>query len=106
MSGAVAPVPRDAARISLERIQAPVRSRLERVLPEIQRIASHELPMIGQVSTHLLSKRGKMFRPTLTLLASAVEGNDDPDAVRLAAAIEMMHLATLVHDDSVDHSSL
>jgi octaprenyl-diphosphate synthase len=50
--------------------------------------------------------RGKMFRPTLTLLASAVEGAPQPRAMRLAAVIELMHLATLVHDDSVDHSVL
>ncbi|MEO5568507.1 MAG: polyprenyl synthetase family protein, partial [Gemmatimonadaceae bacterium] len=41
---------------------------------------------------------------TLALLSSAVEGTPEPRAVKLAAGIELMHLATLVHDDSVDHS--
>jgi octaprenyl-diphosphate synthase len=50
--------------------------------------------------------RGKMFRPTLTLLASAVMGEPDQRAISLAAVVELMHLATLVHDDSVDHSVL
>ncbi|MDE3053552.1 MAG: polyprenyl synthetase family protein, partial [Gemmatimonadota bacterium] len=50
-------------------------------------------------------RRGKMFRPTLTLLASDLEGTPEPRAVTLAAVIELMHLATLVHDDSVDHSA-
>ena len=58
-----------------------------------------------EVSHHLLGMRGKMFRPTLTLLSSELEGRAEPRALRLAAVIELMHLATLVHDDSVDHSA-
>jgi len=50
--------------------------------------------------------RGKMFRPTLALLASAVTDSPEPRAIDLAAVVELMHLATLVHDDSVDHSVL
>jgi octaprenyl-diphosphate synthase len=60
--------------------------------------------MIEQVSGHLLQMRGKLFRPTLTLLASDVEGRGQDTALTVAAAIELMHVATLVHDDSVDHS--
>ena len=107
MSGAIAPVPRDGVRaVTLAAIQAPVRDRLDRVIPDMQRVVSHDLPMIEQVSAHLLSKRGKLFRPTLALLASDAEGRSEPQAVRLASAIELMHLATLVHDDSVDHSAV
>lgn len=106
MSGALAPVRRPAGGVSLSQIQAPVRERLERVQPELHRIVVHDLPLIGQVSGHLLQMRGKLFRPTLALLASEVEGNGEDAAVTLAAAIELMHLATLVHDDSVDHSVL
>lgn len=100
MTGAAAP-PRV---VSLAAIQAPVRTRLERVIPEIQRVVAHELPLIQQVSHHLLQKPGKLLRPTLTLLASEAEGRGEDAAVTLSAAIELMHLATLVHDDSVDHS--
>lgn len=107
MSGAVAPLPRTSARaVTLEGIQAPVRQRLDRVMPDMHHVVSHDLPMIEQVSAHLLSKRGKLFRPTLVLLASDAEGRSEGQAVRLASAIELMHLATLVHDDSVDHSAL
>lgn len=107
MSGAVAPAPRASTRaVTLEGIQAPVRGRLDLVMPDMHHVVSHDLPMIEQVSAHLLSKRGKLFRPTLALLASDAEGRGEPKAVRLASAIELMHLATLVHDDSVDHSAL
>ncbi|MEO7084462.1 MAG: polyprenyl synthetase family protein [Gemmatimonadaceae bacterium] len=98
--------PRTSATNALREIQVPVRERLEDVVGEMQHIVSDDLPIIKEVSGHLLHMRGKMFRPTLTLLASSVNGRPEPRAITLAAAIELMHLATLVHDDSVDHSVL
>jgi octaprenyl-diphosphate synthase len=74
------------------------------------RIVSSELPLVGLVSSHLLAMRGKMFRPTLLLLASEIEGENASgrrnQAVEIAASLELIHLATLVHDDAVDHSAL
>ncbi len=90
----------------LRAVQAPVHDRLERVLDEMRRIVTTDVPMVEQVAGHLLGRRGKMFRPTLTLLASDLEGAPEPRAVTLAGVIELMHLATLVHDDSVDHSAM
>jgi octaprenyl-diphosphate synthase len=106
MSGAVAPDSRSARRVTLSGIVAPVRAKLERVLPAMQGMVSHELPMIGAVSNHALGRAGKLFRPTLALLASEVDGKGEDEVVFLAAGIELMHLATLVHDDSVDHSAM
>jgi octaprenyl-diphosphate synthase len=91
---------------ALREIQEPVRARLDLVVEEMTRIVTSDLPLIEDVSRHLLQARGKLFRPTLTLLASAVEDSPPERAVTIAAAIELMHLATLVHDDSVDHSVL
>lgn len=107
MSGAVAPARSDSTRrVTLAAVQAPIRARLDRVVPELHRVVVSDLPMIEQVSGHLLQMRGKLFRPTLTLLASDVEGRGEDAALTVAAAIELMHVATLVHDDSVDHSVL
>jgi octaprenyl-diphosphate synthase len=91
---------------ALRDIQAVVRDRIEQVVDEMHVIVTSDLPLIEEVSRHLLKMRGKMFRPTLTLLASAADGEPQPRAIRVAAVIELMHLATLVHDDSVDHSVL
>jgi octaprenyl-diphosphate synthase len=102
MSGAVRARGADALR----EIQAPVRDRLDRVVGEMYTIVTADLPLIEEVSGHLLQRRGKLFRPTLALLASAAEGTPEPRALTLAAVVELMHLATLVHDDSVDHSVL
>lgn len=92
--------------VSLAVIQRPIRSRLDDVLQTMARIVSSELPLVGQVSAHLLAMRGKMFRPTILLLSSEVEGKGEEKAVTLAASLELIHLATLVHDDAVDHSAL
>src|SRR5512132_4276561 len=72
----------------------------------MRRVVTADLPLIEQVSGHLLQMRGKMFRPTLALLASETASSPQPRAITLAAVVELMHLASLVHDDSVDHSAL
>ena len=105
MSAPTIRAPKSVSSVLLE-IQAPVHDRLERVATEMHDIMTEDLPLIQEVSKHLLKKRGKLFRPTLLLLASELEGRVDPRAVSVAASIELMHLATLVHDDSVDHSVL
>ena len=87
-------------------IQAPVRDRLDQVSAELGRIVSADVPLVADVNEHLMGMKGKMFRPTLVLLASAVEEKPEPRATGLAAALEVLHLATLVHDDAVDHSVL
>ena len=105
MSGAAArvSVPSPTA---LRDIQAPVRDRLDAVSAEMRRIVTADLPMIEQVSGHLLQMRGKMFRPTLALLASETAGTPEDCVITMAAVLELMHLASLVHDDSVDHSAM
>ena len=105
MTGAVARA-RTPATAALREIQAPVKGRLDDVVAEMRRIVAAELPFIEQVSNHLLQMRGKMFRPTLALLSSATTERSEDRVVTLAAVLELMHLASLVHDDSVDHSAL
>jgi octaprenyl-diphosphate synthase len=105
MSGTTART-RSPLTAALREIQEPVRERLDMVVEEMGRIVTSDLPFIEDVSRHLLRVRGKLFRPTLTLLSSGVEDRPQERAVVIAAAIELMHVATLVHDDSVDHSVL
>jgi octaprenyl-diphosphate synthase len=95
-----------AAPATLADIQAPVRARLELVRHELQRIVEADFGLIAEVNAHLLQMQGKMLRPTLLLLADEATGAPDPRAPTLGAVVELIHLATLVHDDSVDHSVL
>jgi octaprenyl-diphosphate synthase len=94
------------APVTLADLQRPVRSRLERVPEELRRIVEADFGLIAQVNSHLFQMQGKMFRPTLLLLADEATGARDPRTITLAAVVELIHVATLVHDDSVDHSVL
>ena len=91
---------------TLRRIQASVKEKLDDVTEEMSASVIRDAPLLAQMGQHLMAMRGKMFRPTLVLLCSATENRGEKQAVTLAAAVELIHLATLVHDDAVDHSVL
>jgi octaprenyl-diphosphate synthase len=99
-------VSHQTAPISLAELQQPLRPRLERVQQELRRIVEADFGLITQVNSHLFQMQGKMFRPTLLLLSEEATGSADARATTLSAVVELIHLATLVHDDSVDHSVL
>ena len=94
------------APVSLAALQQRLRPRLEQVQQELRRIVQADFGLITEVNAHLFQMQGKMFRPTLLLLADEATGSRDPRVTLLAAVTELIHLATLVHDDSVDHSVL
>ena len=94
------------APVTLAGIQRPVKDGLEGVVAELGRIIRSDFPLIGDVNAHLLHLKGKLFRPTLLLLAARAVDRMAPRKVTLAAVVELIHVATLVHDDSVDHSAL
>ena len=94
------------APIALDDLQRGLRPRLERVQLELRRIVEADFGLITEVNSHLFQMQGKIFRPTLLLLAEEATGGRDSRATTLAAVVELIHLATLVHDDSVDHSVL
>jgi octaprenyl-diphosphate synthase len=89
---------------TLRQIQTPVQEGLRGVIDEMWRIVATDNPLVTNVNAHLLLAKGKMVRPTLLLLASHVDGASEPRATALAGVAELIHLATLVHDDAVDHS--
>jgi octaprenyl-diphosphate synthase len=90
----------------LARIQEPVRARLDKLDELLRQLVVDEFELIDEVNDYLLLKRGKLFRPTLLLLSNEIGGKPSDEAVLLAAVVEAVHLATLVHDDAVDHSVL
>jgi len=91
---------------ALRDIQAPVRTDLSAVSQELWRIVSADVPLVQEVQQHLMGMKGKLFRPTLLLLSASIDSAPPRKAITLAAIIELIHLATLVHDDAVDHSVL
>ena len=68
------------------------------------RMASKHAPRIPQVTAHLVEAGGKRLRPMLTLAAARLCGYGGPFHIHLAATVEFIHTATLLHDDVVDES--
>ncbi len=68
------------------------------------RMASEHAPRIPEVTAHLVEAGGKRLRPMLTLAAARLCGYGGPHHVHLAATVEFIHTATLLHDDVVDES--
>ncbi len=94
----------EAASPTLDTLREPVQQRLRRVEACLADMMPAGFEALDEVGEYLLRSRGKLLRPTLLLLSNDVGGVPSKRAYGLAAIIELMHLATLVHDDSVDHS--
>ncbi len=88
-----------------ERLAAAVADDMAAVNALIRaRMASEHAPRIPEVTAHLVEAGGKRLRPMLTLAAARMCGHDGPHHIRLAATVEFIHTATLLHDDVVDES--
>ena len=89
-----------------DRLAAALAGKLEAVNTLIrERMASKHAPRIPEVTAHLVEAGGKRLRPMLTLAAARICGYDGPYDVHLAATVEFIHTATLLHDDVVDESA-
>jgi octaprenyl-diphosphate synthase len=93
-----------AARI--EPLVALVSADMDLVNQIILSKAGSDVEMIPEVAQHLISSGGKRLRPMLTLAAARMSGYHGDAHVKLAASVEFMHTATLLHDDVVDESEL
>ncbi|OUS38305.1 farnesyltranstransferase [Rhodobacterales bacterium 56_14_T64] len=88
-----------------ELLAATLSGEMEAVNTLIQtRMASKHAPRIPEVTAHLVGAGGKRLRPMLTLAAAKMCGYDGEHHLKLAATVEFIHTATLLHDDVVDES--
>jgi len=69
------------------------------------RLAS-DVALVNQLSAYIIGAGGKRFRPLITVLSARAAGDKSGWAPQLAAVVEFIHTATLLHDDVVDESSL
>ena len=90
---------------SLSRIFASIQSDLDQVDSTFQERAASGLPILNSASMHALSSPGKRLRTALTLLAGKFNQYRFDKLLLLSVAFEMVHLATLIHDDIVDEAS-
>ncbi|MBF9030769.1 polyprenyl synthetase family protein [Rhodobacterales bacterium HKCCE3408] len=95
----------ESARKPHERLSAHLAEDLTAVNALIRdRMASEHAPRIPEVTAHLVEAGGKRIRPLLTLAAARLCGYSGDLHVKLAATVEFIHTATLLHDDVVDES--
>ena len=93
-------------RAGIGNLVSLVAADMERVNAMIVSRTGSEVAMIPEVANHLIASGGKRLRPMLTLAAAALCGYGGDGHVRLAAGVEFMHTATLLHDDVVDESDM
>jgi octaprenyl-diphosphate synthase len=91
---------------SIDRLIGLVADDMTRVNTTILSRTGSQVAMIPEVANHLISSGGKRLRPILTLAMARLAGYGGDGHVKLAAAVEFMHTATLLHDDVVDESEM
>lgn len=89
---------------SLEALQKPVADILEQYKQQFVATLQSENALLQQALNHLLQKKGKLVRPTLVFLSANLFGKVNQKTYDVALALELLHTASLVHDDVVDES--
>jgi octaprenyl-diphosphate synthase len=90
----------------IERLVELVSPDMERVNAVILSRTGSDVTMIPEVANHLINSGGKRLRPMLTAAMAQLAGYAGEGHIKLAAAVEFMHTATLLHDDVVDESDM
>jgi octaprenyl-diphosphate synthase len=83
-----------------------VQSDMQRVDQVISEHLASDVPLVREVTQYIISAGGKRLRPALVLFASGAISSQHPHRYNLAAVVEFIHTATLLHDDVVDESTL
>jgi octaprenyl-diphosphate synthase len=91
---------------SIDRLVDLMAADMDRVNSQILSRTGSDVTMIPEVANHLINSGGKRLRPMLTLAMARLAGYGGDGHVKLAAAVEFMHTATLLHDDVVDESEM
>ena len=92
--------------LSIKEIQEIVSKDLQEVNNIIINNIGNEVPLIKDLSRHILASGGKRIRPMVTLLSSTLCNYSGKNHLFLAACVEFIHTATLLHDDVIDESKI
>lgn len=98
------PPPLAAPPVSLAEIRRPVEAELQTFRRYFREAMRSEVGLLDRVTQYVLRQKGKEIRPTLVLLSAALCGGVTERSYRAAALVELLHTATLVHDDVVDEA--
>jgi len=88
----------------LQDIQKPIQKELESCAEQFRTTLQHDNPLLATAVNHVLNEKGKMVRPTLVMLSARMFGDVSQKVMNVALALELLHTASLVHDDVVDES--
>ncbi|MCL5096329.1 MAG: polyprenyl synthetase family protein [Candidatus Omnitrophica bacterium] len=94
------------ARVFWKRIVEPVEPFLEQVAHQLEKQVQAFEPEMAIYTRYVLANQGKQLRPALVILSAGAVGEVTRDLVTVAVIIEMVHLATLIHDDVVDEGEM
>ena len=92
--------------MQVAQIYAPVQHRLDRVDGQLSGLSDVPPEFLSKLIGHVVGSTGKRVRPALTLLSSGFHEHSENVSEKMAVAVELLHLATLIHDDTVDDSDL
>ena len=95
-----------SADVNDARLDRDIASGMAAVEGLLRQCTDSDQPLLGESSRHLLAAGGKRFRPMLSLLSAQFAEPGAPEVVQGAAACELIHLATLYHDDVMDEAKL
>lgn len=91
--------------LSINDIQAPIASEMEAFERKFRQFMKSEVMLLDQIMNYIVRRKGKQLRPMFVFLTAGVSGTISESTYRGAALIELLHTATLVHDDVVDDSN-
>jgi octaprenyl-diphosphate synthase len=94
-----------SAANTLESIQRCVHADMQSVNTVIQNSLHSEVALVNQIADYIINSGGKRLRPALVLLSAGLFGNINAAHHKIAAVVEFIHTATLLHDDVVDESA-
>ena len=93
-----------ADRDQVAAIYAPIQERLDKVDHRLRELTGVNFKFLSKMLTHVYGSTGKRARPAITLLAASFHPHDEYKSEVMATAVELLHIATLIHDDTVDES--
>ncbi len=97
---------RQSDQHKLAPIQDLVRGELESLEARLQAILDSDIPLIENICSYLNDKPGKRIRPTILFLTARSAGSPEADTITAGLAVELVHTATLVHDDIIDDHTM
>ena len=90
--------------VTLKQITAPIIEDIKIFQKEFENALKSEVRLINSISKYMIRNRGKNIRPILTILSARLTGKPTLQSYQAAAMIELLHVATLIHDDVVDEA--